>query len=96
MAAKRLDIHPAALTELKSAVSWYDERSASAGDDGAFPNPTQRASSQLIPLRGGFLKSPAADEAMNSRPPLLDGPLSQPRSFRSVDKKQKIPQVIVL
>jgi toxin ParE1/3/4 len=32
MAAKALDIHPAALTELKSAVSWYDERSASAGD----------------------------------------------------------------
>ncbi|MFI5095992.1 MAG: type II toxin-antitoxin system RelE/ParE family toxin [Candidatus Acidiferrales bacterium] len=32
MAAKPLDIHPAALAELKSAVSWYDERSASAGD----------------------------------------------------------------
>jgi hypothetical protein len=32
MAAKPLDIHPAALTELKSAVNWYDERSASAGD----------------------------------------------------------------
>jgi hypothetical protein len=32
MAAKPRDIHPAALAELKSAVSWYDERSASAGD----------------------------------------------------------------
>jgi hypothetical protein len=32
MAAKPLDIHPAALTELKSAVTWYDKRSASAGD----------------------------------------------------------------
>jgi hypothetical protein len=32
MAAKPLDIHPAVLTELKSAVTWYDKRSASAGD----------------------------------------------------------------
>ena len=31
MAGKPLDIHPAALAELKSAVSWYEERSASAG-----------------------------------------------------------------
>jgi hypothetical protein len=32
MAAKPLDIHPAALAELKSAVVWYDQRSESAGD----------------------------------------------------------------
>ena|SRR5258707_2479531 len=32
MPAKPLDIHPAALADLKSAVSWYDKRSESAGD----------------------------------------------------------------
>jgi plasmid stabilization system protein ParE len=31
MAAKLLEIHPAALEELKSAVTWYQERSESAG-----------------------------------------------------------------
>jgi plasmid stabilization system protein ParE len=30
MAGKRLDIHPAALAELKSAVKWYLERSEPA------------------------------------------------------------------
>jgi plasmid stabilization system protein ParE len=30
MAAKRMEIHPAALEELKSAVAWYLERSESA------------------------------------------------------------------
>ncbi len=30
MAGKRLDIHPAALAELKAAVSWYLERSEPA------------------------------------------------------------------
>lgn len=30
MAAKLLEIHPAALEELKSAVAWYQERSESA------------------------------------------------------------------
>jgi hypothetical protein len=30
MAGKRLEIHPAALSELKSAVTWYMERSEPA------------------------------------------------------------------
>jgi len=31
-ASKRLDIHPAALAELKSAVSWYLEQNQTAAD----------------------------------------------------------------
>jgi toxin ParE1/3/4 len=33
MAGKRLDIHPAALSELKSAVTWYMERSEPAAQE---------------------------------------------------------------
>jgi len=33
MAGKRIDIHPAALAELKSAVEWYLERSEPAAED---------------------------------------------------------------
>ncbi|MGO9649194.1 MAG: type II toxin-antitoxin system RelE/ParE family toxin [Terriglobales bacterium] len=33
MAGKRLDIHPAALAELKSAVKWYLERSEPAAQE---------------------------------------------------------------
>lgn len=33
MAGKRLEIHPAALAELKSAVEWYLERSEPAAAD---------------------------------------------------------------
>ncbi len=33
MAGKRLEIHPAALSELKSAVEWYMERSEAAAQE---------------------------------------------------------------
>jgi plasmid stabilization system protein ParE len=33
MSGKRIEIHPAALTELKSAVEWYLERSEPAAQD---------------------------------------------------------------
>ena len=33
MAAKRIEIHPAALAELKSAVEWYLERSEPAAQE---------------------------------------------------------------
>jgi len=33
MARKRIEIHPAALDELKSAVEWYLERSETAADE---------------------------------------------------------------
>jgi plasmid stabilization system protein ParE len=33
MAAKRIEIHPAALDELKSTVEWYLERSEPAADE---------------------------------------------------------------
>src|SRR5271169_3743553 len=33
MAGKRLDIHPVALAELKSAVKWYVERSEPAAEE---------------------------------------------------------------
>jgi plasmid stabilization system protein ParE len=33
MAAKQIEIHPAALAELKSAVEWYLERSEAAAQE---------------------------------------------------------------
>lgn len=33
MAARRLEIHPAALAELKSALTWYFERSSAAANN---------------------------------------------------------------
>jgi toxin ParE1/3/4 len=46
MAGKRIEIHPAALAELKSAVEWYLERSQPAAEE--FVAEVDRAKARVI------------------------------------------------
>jgi plasmid stabilization system protein ParE len=48
MAAKRIEIHPAALEELKSAVEWYLERSEPAADEIRFRSRSRHSSGDRI------------------------------------------------
>jgi hypothetical protein len=46
MAVKRIEIHPSALSELKSAISWYMERSETAALN--FASASETAIAQII------------------------------------------------
>lgn len=58
MAAKPLEIHPAALAELKSAVSWYLERNQTAAL--SFVSELDRALDRVIKFPGRW---PAGERA---------------------------------
>jgi plasmid stabilization system protein ParE len=46
MAVKRIEIHPSALSELKSAISWYMERSETAALN--FASASETAIAQIV------------------------------------------------